>query len=386
MTTRVLVFEDSVYHQADGELSTDRAFLLYVSGLAEHDLQLRLLGRLHPEAGRSHYRLPPSVEFVGLPHYPSLVDPAAAFGLLRALRRGWQALDGADVAWLMGPHPLALLLAVMARLRRVPVVLGVRQDLPRYVRERHPQRWRAHLVADALEHLWRRLAARTAVVAVGPELSRHYGLASQLLPLDICLVPARDLHRSPPRRDYDQELTLLSVGRLEQEKNPLLLADVLAQLRQRDPRWRLVVCGEGSLAEALQERLCLLGVVEHAEVRGYVPVDRGLLELYRECSVFLHVSWTEGLPQVLTEAWATDLPVVATAVGGVTEAAGAAALLVPPGDATAAVDAVERLALDACLRRRLSAEGRRRLETSGREHGLARLADFLTVAAAQGTR
>ena len=45
------------------------------------------------------------------------------------------------------------------------------------------------------------------------------------------------------------------------------------------------------------------------------------------------MSWTEGLPQVLFEAFAAGTPVVATAVGGVPEAVGDAALLIPPGDA-----------------------------------------------------
>ena len=52
--------------------------------------------------------------------------------------------------------------------------------------------------------------------------------------------------------------------------------------------------------------------------------------------VFLHVSWTEGVPQVLFEAFAAGLPVVATDVGGVAQAVDGAALLVAPGDALAA--------------------------------------------------
>ena len=66
---------------------------------------------------------------------------------------------------------------------------------------------------------------------------------------------------------------------------------------------------------------------------GYVPIDGGLLDLYRSSHAFLHVSWTEGLPQTLFEAFASGLPVVATAVGGVPAAVGDAALLVEPGDA-----------------------------------------------------
>ena len=108
--------------------------------------------------------------------------------------------------------------------------------------------------------------------------------------------------------------------------------------------------GEGPLAEPLQARLGELGLEEHAETRGYVPIDGGLLDLYRSSHAFLHVSLTEGVPQVLIEAFASGVPVVATAVGGVAEAAGDAALLIPPRDAPAAVQALAQIAGGAELR------------------------------------
>jgi glycosyltransferase involved in cell wall biosynthesis len=164
------------------------------------------------------------------------------------------------------------------------------------------------------------------------------------------------------------------VGRLEQEKNPLLLADVLAALP--DP-WRLFVCGEGPLAGALESRLRALGVAERAELRGYVPIDGGLLDVYRSSHAFLHVSWTEGLPQVLFEAFAGRLPVVATDVGGVAAATGEAALIIPPGDAQAAATALERVAADPELRARLIDAGLERVRGRTLEAECRRVAAFL---------
>lgn len=378
---RLLLFEDSVYWQDGGRRFTDQAFLWFALHLSSRFSRTEVLGRLDPVAGRSHYELPSDVEFSALPYYPTLASPASFLAIARSMRVLWGALGRADVVWLLGPHPLALVLAVLAPLRRTHVVLGVRQDLPAYTRHRHPGRPLAHLAADLLEAAWRRLGQRRAVVVVGPDLARAYRTSRRLVQLGISVVPATDLELPATARSYDGELTVVSVGRLEAEKNPLLLADVLALLRAHEPRWRLVVCGEGPMRDELQSRLARLGLSEHAELRGYVPVDGGLREVYRDGHVLLHVSWTEGVPQVLYEAWAAGLPVVATDVGGVREVADGAARLLPPGDAAAAAAAVVQVAADDAVRAALVSAGRRRAADTTLESGLARLTELLDTEA-----
>jgi glycosyltransferase involved in cell wall biosynthesis len=203
-----------------------------------------------------------------------------------------------------------------------------------------------------------------------------------VLPVTVAMVDEEQI--APPRTvapgaGAGGELTVLSVGRLETEKNPLLLADVLAGLRASDPRWKLVVAGEGPLRADLEARLAQLGVAGHADLRGYVPVDAGLHDLYHECDFFLHVSWTEGLPQVIFEAFAARLPVVATAVGGVPDAAGGAALLVPPGDADAPVRELLRLDSDDELRERLVESGVERVRQHTTAAEVRRVAEFFAA-------
>jgi glycosyltransferase involved in cell wall biosynthesis len=177
-------------------------------------------------------------------------------------------------------------------------------------------------------------------------------------------------------RAYSGELRILTVGRIESEKNPLLLADVLARLRSTGRSWRLIICGEGPLEGPLSARLAELGVADIAELRGYLPVDGGLLDLYRTSDVFLHVSWTEGVPQVLFEAFASGLPVVATAVGGVAAVAEDAAVLIPAGDPVAAADAVASVVDDRGLRERLIDAGHAKVQTHTLEAEVQRVADF----------
>jgi glycosyltransferase involved in cell wall biosynthesis len=377
---RLAVYTDYTYRRDEDGVSGERAFVRFMTGLQPHVDALALVGRLDERPGRSHYPLDPGIGFTGLPFYASLTDPPAVVrSLAGSARRFWRLLDDVDTVWLLGPYVHAIGFALLALARRRRVVLGVRQDFPTYVRSRHPRRRWIHAAADLMEAAFRGLALLLPVVVVGPDLARRYRRAGSLLEIAVSLVPADSvadaetaLARSstPPRR-------LLSVGRLDREKNPLLLIDAIAALHAADPDWRLTIVGDGPMRGDVEARIAHHGLGEVVDLRGYVPLDGGLPELYRAADVFLHVSWTEGVPQVLFEAFAAGLPVVATDVGGVARAVGDAALLVAPGDAGAAVAAVQRLAGDADLRAQLVRAGLDCVAAHTLEAETARLAAFL---------
>jgi len=376
---RVGVYSDFSYRREGTTVYADEAFSLFAAALADYFERVVLIGREDGASAHHPYALPPSVDFVGLPHYPALSEVGtAARAAAKSLSRFWSALRELDAVWLLGPHPLALAFAALSAVRRRRVVLGTRQDFPAYVRSRHPRRRSLHAAALLFELAWRALARSLPVVVVGPELARKYRRAPRLLSSFVSLVPADAVAASADAagRSYDGELRMLSVGRVDPEKNPLLLADVLARLHARDPRWRLVVCGSGTMEGALARRLEELGLASASELHGYVPFGR-LAPYYRGNHVFVHVSWTEGFPQVILEAFAAGLPVVATDVGGVGEVVGDAALLVQPGDADAAADAAARLAGDAALRRRCVEAGLRCASRHTLEAESRRVADFL---------
>jgi glycosyltransferase involved in cell wall biosynthesis len=379
---RFVAYDDQVYERDPEGLWTDRTFPLFIAEVGADLGSLVLVGRLREGRTRASFQLPPWVEFVGLPFYASLASPLKVVsGALAALRVFWRQLDDVDGAWILGPHPLGLVFALMTFVRRRRLVLGVRQEMKAYARRRHPSRRLVHLAADLLEASWRLLARFCAVVVVGPELAGQYRRARRLHVLHVSMM--RTSHMLSPEaersRRYDGELTILSVGRLDEEKNPLLLADVLAAARASGRLWRLIVCGVGSLEDELARQLEGLGVADAAELRGYVPIDAGLRDVYREAHVFLHVSWTEGVPQVLFEAFAARLPVVATDVGGVSAVAEGASLMIPPGDRDAAVAALERLASDPGLRERLTDAGAAQAAQHTLESEAARVAAFLTA-------
>jgi glycosyltransferase involved in cell wall biosynthesis len=214
---------------------------------------------------------------------------------------------------------------------------------------------------------------------VGPGIAARYGKARSVLEIAVSLIDTDDV--VPPavalQRSYDGEIRVISVGRLEAEKNPLLLADVLARLGENGDRWRLVVCGEGPLQAALEDRLQELSVAERADLVGYVPFGPRLLSLYRESHAMLHVSWTEGLPQVIVEAFAAGVPVVATDVGGVAEAFGDTVRLIPAGDADAAAGALREIVADPRLREELVRGGHDQAAARTADIEVERVAEFL---------
>ncbi len=375
---RAAVYIDQAFWQEGDEVFAARSFVIFLGKLAEHFDELTVAARLSPTPSSSHYRLPPPARFAALPHYESAGNPLAVARTAReSIARFAELLDRVDVVWLLGPHPFALLFARMADRRGKRVVLGVRQDLPQYMSNRRPRRYELRLAAAALDLAFRRIAKRYPVVVVGRALANRYADSRRLLEIYVSLIDPADV--TPPAvgaaRDYGGKVRILSVGRIDAEKNPLMLADVLAGL---DPRFELVVCGDGPLEAQLARRVAELALGERIELRGHVAIGPELLRLYRESHLLLHVSWTEGVPQVLLEAFAAALPVVATAVGGVPGAVGDATLLMPPGDPRAAIAAIERIAAEPATRERLLGAGNKIIRDHTIDAEVGRVAEFLS--------
>ena len=378
---RVAVYTDDEFSDHEGGIYARRAFTLFVDRLSERVDEMVVLGRLREGGEIAHYRLADRIRFVGLPYYESLGSPLrAGRAFWRSMVSFWHALDRVDGCWLLGPHPFALVFAALAILRQKAVVLGIRQDLPEYARTRHPGRRGVLAVAWVLEGAFRLLARRFATVVVGPALREHYRHAGKLLEIAVSLVEEEQIVDPPTaaERSYSGPVTILSVGRVDEEKNPLMLADVLKQLVDDGGDWRLVAIGEGSLEQALTDRLAALGLKDVGSLRGYVDQSE-LPAVYRASHFLLITSHTEGLPQVVLEAFAAGLPVVSTDVGGIAEAVGGAVALVESEDVDGAARAIRRIAEDADYRASLVAAGHAYIKKHTIDAEIGRVADLLAA-------
>lgn len=309
---RLGIYVDVVYAVSESaagrSISTDRAFLLFACDVGRRFDEVALFGRTVVRPVPSDYLLPEGVDLVRLPHYENLRRPGqvlrAAVGTIRGL---WRGLDRVDAVWAFnGPTPFALALVMLARLRRKPVVVGVRQDTVAYVRARLPSRaWRPVLwPMRAMEAAFRLAGRRYGATTVGEETTRRYGAErATVLPMTVSLVPASEVARELPAKRWDGRIELLSVGRLDPEKNPVLLVEALAALDRAQPgRFHLTWLGRGPLEPTVRARAAALDVERLIELRGYLPFGDAVLARYRRAHLFVHVSTTEGLPQVLVEA------------------------------------------------------------------------------------
>ncbi len=382
---RLGIYFEIPFRRDEGGFSTHVPFIRFVLALRPHFDGLVLIGRVDPEPGREPYAVPDDVEVAALPHYASLKDTTGILSTLPAtLRAIWGALGRVDAVWVIGPVPTSIPVAVLGLARKKRLVLGVRRDLPRYVRHRlGGRRWAPALgAAYVLEALFRVLARRAPTVAVGADLARHYsGGAAPVLEMAVSLISEADVQSSSAgtHPEAGRPVELLSVGRLDPEKAPEMLLEALALLEERAAgRYRLTIVGDGQLEDELKVEAGRFG--DAVRFRGHVPNGPELFELYRASDVFVHVARTEGLPQVLAEAQAAGLPIVATDVGGVRAGLGdgAEALLVPPSDPEALAGAITRVASDFDLRAVFRELGLARARTLTLERQAARVAAFIS--------
>jgi glycosyltransferase involved in cell wall biosynthesis len=148
---------------------------------------------------------------------------------------------------------------------------------------------------------------------------------------------------------YPGQVKVLYAGRLTKEKGADLLAEAFLSAHERDPRLHLLLAGRGPEEDALRDRLG-----DHATFLGWLGRE-DLARAYASADVFLFCSRTDTYGQVILEAQASGLPVVAVAEGGPLSliSDGHTGWLCPP-DTESLAGAVAQLAASPFLRERIA--------------------------------
>jgi glycosyltransferase involved in cell wall biosynthesis len=268
-----------------------------------------------------------------------MTEPFAILRLVRLLRR-------------VRPQILHTLLfpanwrgALAGRLAGAPVIVGSVRNLSTWMgpvsraMERAATRWADAVIVNAS--------------AVGRFMEAEVGVRKdrlRLIPNGVDLDayrPALD-DESSRRRAADGSGSGEVIGAvmsLTSKKNPGMLVDAAAKVVAERPQARFLVAGEGPLRRALEERIAACGLDGRFTLLG---LRRDVPELLRTFDLLALTSDREGCPNVVLEAMASGVPVVATAVGGTPDLIdeGVTGRLIPPGDAGALASAILRILRD----------------------------------------
>ena len=184
-----------------------------------------------------------------------------------------------------------------------------------------------------------------------------------------------------PRTEREQPdlFELICVGRLAAVKAHHVLLESVSRLIRNGYRVRLRLVGDGPERGLLEARVGELGIESSVVFEGWRNQD-AVLAFYRQADLFVLASFAEGVPVVLMEAMAMEIPCVATWVAGIPELItdGAQGLLVAPSDEEGLARAIARLLDDPELRRRLGQAGRARvLEQYDLDTNVSRMAEIV---------
>jgi len=154
--------------------------------------------------------------------------------------------------------------------------------------------------------------------------------------VDECLAPVNDTARTAIRAQFrlpENDLTILSVSRLERNKGYHILAEALARIQhQLPPNWRWLLVGQGQERQNLEQQAQQLGIAQHVTFVGRLD-DHTLHNLYEEIDLVVHPTLYEGSSLVTLEAMIHRKPIIASAAGGIPDKifTGRNGILVRPG-------------------------------------------------------
>jgi len=252
-------------------------------------------------------------------------------------------IPGGPVAW------------TLRLVRGVPYVVSLRGgDVPGFIWQPGAERYH-RFTTPLIRFLWQRALA---VVANGSGLQQ---LAEQAMPgLTVPIIPNgvdTDMHAPPVSRIDNAVPRLLLVGRLVHQKGIDVLFHALSHLR--DLPFTVDIAGEGPERDTLCELATSKGLTDRVRFNGWVD-RRELPSLYGSADIFVLPSRIEGMPNVVLEAMAYALPVVATDIAGTREVVRneQTGLLVPVENVSALADAIRRLIANPQERRTLGDNAR----------------------------
>lgn len=383
-----ILYHMPFWQDAEGGLwELEGSFARYVESLAPYFDEIILsvpVFERPPESGGSRVRAA-NVRLAPLPYFPG---PRQFYPMLPAIHgrlRAW--VRQCDVIHLRVPSPAAIFAFRLARSARKPIfllVVGDYEALLPHLQYRGLKKVLFGAYVALEERALRHMTTRAVTFANGAALrTKHERQGAEVIETKTTTLSLSDIGS---REDTcaGPAIRVITVSRIDPRKGLRVLPAAVASLAAEglDVSVDLVGPTIGQIGDAEREAIAAdataLGVSGRVTLKGAIPLDQ-LLPLYRSYDLFvLPTQPGEGIPRVLMEAMAAGLPVITTAVSGITSLIthGENGWLMPSSSAEAMTQAVRTLVADGELRRRLIRGG----YATARAHTLERQAAEMTAA------
>jgi glycosyltransferase involved in cell wall biosynthesis/predicted metal-dependent phosphoesterase TrpH len=237
---------------------------------------------------------------IGVPSLPAAVQTLAGSGG-----------GGYEVIHVCSPGPAGIAGALLARALGLPLVGSYHTELSAYAGLRSGERRVADAMALAVGVFYGACDVVLSPSRATDEALAAIGMAGErVLRWDRGVDTSRFRPQPSQTQRVHDTITVMYSGRITREKGVELLADTFLRAQASEPRLRLQLAGGGPEQERLRERLG-----EHAHFLGWLEGEE-LARAYADADIFLFPSATDTFGQVILEAQASGLPVIAVAEGG----------------------------------------------------------------------
>jgi glycosyltransferase involved in cell wall biosynthesis len=191
------------------------------------------------------------------------------------------------------------------------------------------------------------------------------GARPEQLRLVYCGIDPDHFSPRPPRAGHGP-FRILASGRLVEKKGFIHLIEACKILEQRGLAFKCVIAGSGPLEKPLRAAITQMGLEGTVELTGEALKQERIPQFMHSGDVYcLPCVWSsdndvDGLPQMLMEAMACELPVVSTRLVGIPDLVidERTGLLAQPNDAVGLADRLQRLLEDPALANQLAKDGR----------------------------
>ena len=246
---------------------------------------------------------------------------------------------------------------IAATTARVPLIVHTVHGLSFHKFIRFPK-WQFYWMCEMMASLF-----CDRIVLVNKYYRRYFHWLGEKVSTIYNGIDFKNLSQISVARNYQSEnLKFLFVGRLDAQKNPIILLQVAKKLIEKYPSVSFSIVGDGELYSQCESFIHAHHMGDNIHLIGW---QNNVEEYYLSHDIFIIPSIYEAFGLIFLEAGYNKLPVIATNVEGIPEVVkdGHTGLLSAPNDIDAMVQNCERLILNPKLRKALGEHGYKRVTT-----------------------